>query len=636
MLKLRFFDFEVFPNWWCCVFGDEPEDWNTYNKNIDDVKKTFKVVSSDDEDARKNLMKLMKEEGYCVTGYNIKYYDLVIANCIYQGFSPQQVKIVNDIIINPSLAYSSKEHIRLSPFAKKKIQGVSYQDLMNDATGSLKEKEAILGLDILESSVPFDKENLTNDDKEDIIFYCKQDVYAAMEWYKQVVKPYSTTKLIAAKVFGVDEVTARRITNAALVGMALGARRREFTDEDDPVIIPSDIKEYVYENVPSNVIEHLLNSKDGIDVEMFDNEVNFGNGGIHSVYKPNLYIESNDEWVLMDVDATSYYPSLLIQQNCLSRCISDPKKYEWIFNERVRIKHLKDKTKRDEEAQLAYKLILNTSFGASGNKYLEMYDPHQCTRTCRLGQLFLAALSNKLVKMVPDLKVIQTNTDGIFIYVRRKYLDKVRELEQEWTRYTRINMEEKVIKRMWQRDVNNYLIVNEDGSYTTKGGWLNQDRFRPGYVMISPLAAFVSAKAVREFLINGTPVVETIVKNKNIEDFVIVCKKGPTYSKVVQKMSDGSEVDLYKCNRVIATKDQSLGRLYKIKMYKGKASYTQMANTPEHCLTINYDLSTYNFNDIKHKIDYMYYVQRSFDLLNMQWLTFDDGKLIYENRFRPE
>lgn len=635
MLRLRFFDFEVFPNWWCCVFGDEPEDWDTYNCDVDSVKKNFKLVTSDDVNARDNLMSLLKEEGYCVTGYNIKYYDLAIANTIYQGFNPQQVRIVSDIIINPSLAYSSKEHLRMSPFAKKKLQVSSFQDLMNDATGSLKEKEAILGLDILESSVPFDKEDLTDSDKEDVIFYCKQDVYAAMEWYRQVVKPYTTTKLITAKVFGIEEAVARKLTNAALVSTILGAKRKEFGDENSSVVIPEEMKQYVYDNVPETVINHLLTSTEGLDVRLFENDVNFGNGGIHSVFRSNLYVESNDEWVLLDVDATSYYPSLLIQHKCLSRCVTDPGKYEWIYNERVRIKHLKNKTNQDEKSQMAYKLILNTSFGASGNKYLEMYDPYKCTTTCRLGQLFLAALSNKLYKTVPGLKVIQTNTDGIFIYVKRKHLDLVRELEKEWTKNTRINMEEKVIQKMWQRDVNNYLIVNENGSYTTRGGWLNQDKFRPGYVMLSPLSAYVSSKAAKEFLINGTPLAETIVKNKNIEDFIIVCKKGPTYSSVVQRMSDGTEEELFRCNRVIASKDKSLGKIYKIKMYKGRKSYTQMPNVPEYCRTYNKDLSMYDFNEIRKDIDYSYYLQRAIDLLDMQWYSFNDGDLIKEDRFSP-
>ena len=567
MLKLRFFDFEVLPNWWCCILGDEPANWKELDDNI---KSTFKVVTSDDSGARDTILKLLKEEGYCVTGYNIKSYDLAIANAIYQGFGPEAIKKISDIIINPSMAYSSKEHIRLMPFAKRKLSGVTFQDLMDDAVGSLKEKEAILGLDILESSVPFDKEDLTDEDKADIIFYCKQDVYASMVWYQEVVSPYTQTKMATARRFNIPEKVARSITNAKLVAMALGAKRKEFDDGDDPITVDPSLLPYITENLPKQVIVHLMSSTEGLSVKLFDNDVDFGNGGIHSVYSPNLYVESNNEWVLLDVDATSYYPSLLIQQKCLSRCIERPEDFKFIFDERVRIKHKPNRTPEENELQTAYKLILNTTFGASGNKYLELYDPYQCTKTCRLGQLLLASLACKMVRTIPGLKIVQSNTDGLFVYVRRSHLDELRALEKEWQELTRINMEEKVIYRIWQRDVNNYLIESEEG-VATKGGWLNQDKYRKGYVMLSPLTGYISAIAAKNFLLNGDNIVKTIVSCKDIEKFIIVCKKGPTYSRVIQKMADGTEVDLFKCNRVIASLDDSLGKIYKIKMYKGDA-----------------------------------------------------------------
>lgn len=631
MLKLRFFDFEVLPNWWCCILGDEPANW----KELDDsIKSTFKVVTSDDSGARDTILKLLKEEGYCVTGYNIKSYDLAIANAIYQGFGPEAIKKISDIIVNPSMAYSSKEHIRLMPFAKRKLSGVTFQDLMDDAVGSLKEKEAILGLDILESSVPFDKEDLTDEDKADIIFYCKQDVYASMVWYQEVVSPYTQTKMATARRFNIPEKVARSITNAKLVAMALGAKRKEFDDGDDPISVDPSLLPYITENLPKQVIVHLMSSTEGLSVKLFDNDVDFGNGGIHSVYSPNLYVESNDEWVLLDVDATSYYPSLLIQQKCLSRCIERPEDFKFIFDERVRIKHKPNRTPEENELQTAYKLILNTTFGASGNKYLELYDPYQCTKTCRLGQLLLASLACKMVRTIPGLKIVQSNTDGLFVYVRRSHLDELRALEKEWQELTRINMEEKVIYRMWQRDVNNYLIESEEG-VATKGGWLNQDKYRKGYVMLSPLTGYISAIAAKNFLLNGNNIVKTIVSCKDIEKFIIVCKKGPTYSRVIQKMADGTEVDLFKCNRVIASLDDSLGKIYKIKMYKGHPSYTQMPNVPEYCRTYNKDLRTYNFNEIRSDIDYMYYIQKAYDLLDIEWLSFQNNNLEKNNRFNP-
>ena len=636
-MKTRFFDFEVFPHWWCCVFGDMPDNLDDINEGL---KENFVVVSSTDDHARDRLMEMMKEEDYCLCGYNVKGYDLIIANAIYQGFLPEQVKIINDIIINPGCAYSTKEHIRLIPFTKRKLQGVVYQDLQDDGTGSLKEKEAVMGLDILESNVDFNKEDLTDEDIKDVIYYCKQDVYAAMYFYKDVVHPYTMTKLAMGKRFDIPEDVCRESTNAKLVAIALKARRKHFDDEDKIEIeLPAKIKQYCYENVPNNILEYLLNNTEPLHVKLFGNEVDYGNGGIHSVLDTNLYIESDDEYTLINVDAVSYYPSMLMQFDCLSRCVENPQIFADIFEERITIKHKKDKTKEDDERQRADKLVLNTTFGASGNKYLDLYDPHNCTRTCRLGQIFLTALACKMTKTINSVKIIQTNTDGILAYVKRSDIPKIEALMKEWSDISGINMDRDDVVKIWQRDVNNYLLVKEeDGKLKVKrkGGWLNDDYHKPGYVMVGALNAYICAKAAQRFLLDGVDIVETIVANKNVMDFVMTCKKGPSYSKVVQRFADGHEEELFKCNRVIASKDRSLGKVYKIKKYKDRLSYTQMAGIPDNCRLMNEALDSYTFDDIKNELDYMFYVQKTADLLDIQWKQLKGQEMKYIDNFKYE
>lgn len=632
-MKLRFFDFEVFPNWWCCTFGDLPDD----RKITEDLKNNFRVVTSDDYNARDSLLREMKEPGIVVVGYNIKSYDLVIANAIYQGFTPEQVKIVNDLIINPGCAWDTKEHIRLQSFAKKKLYGVVYQDLFDDNDGSLKEKEAILGLNILESSVPFDKEDLTEFDKEDVIVYNKHDVFASMYYFVVVMEGYVKNKLVIGKKFNIPESECYMCTNAKLVAKALGAKRTEFADEEKVDIdLPEKIVPYCNENLPSKVLEQIRTSTKGLSIKLFNNDVDFGNGGIHSVYANNLYVEADDEYILMNKDAASYYPSMLIQFACLSRAVTDPSVFKNIYDERIYLKHKPDKTQEEEDFQLANKLVLNTTFGASGNKYLDLYDQYQCTRCCRVGQIFLASLACKMVKGIPNLQVIQTNTDGILVYFPRKYKYLVDEMGQEWSNVSGINMEDDVVEKIWQRDVNNYLLVKEGGKIKRKGLWLMETWTKPGYFLISPLTAYVSQKAAIKYLVDGVDPVETIILDDDLLDFCMTCKKGPTYRGVVQKFSDGHEETLFKCNRIIATTDTKKGMLYKIKMYKGNIQYTKMPNIPEHCQTMNDDLSTYNFREVQRYLDYKFYIMRTMDLLNIPWrqlagdTTYETHKFDYD------
>ena len=639
MIK-RFFDFEVTPNWWLCVFGDMPEDMNTLNES---VKDNFKIVNSDMPNARDLLLTLMKETDVVNIGYNIKGYDLIIANGIYQGFSPKEIKIINDIIINPSCAWSTKEHIRMSPFAKKKLN-VIYQDLLDDGSGSLKEKEATLGLSVLESSVDFNKEDLTEQDKEDMTYYCKQDVYAAMQFYKIVVHPYTETKLHMGKHFNIPVETCYKSTNARLVSIALNATRKTYSDADRvDIVLPDKIKQYCYDNLPFKILEQIRTSTEGFKVKLFENDVSFGNGGIHSTYignfstPPCLYIESDDEYCLVNVDAASYYPSQMIQFNLLSRSVQNPQIFVDIFNERIKLKHKENKTPEENGAQLADKLVLNTTFGASGNKWLDLYDPYMCTSVCRTGQIFLGALACKIYKTVKNVKIIQTNTDGILCYLPRKELPILQKLQEEWTALSGINMERDDVKKIWQRDVNNYLMVLIDKGkekVKNKGGWLNDNYLRLGYVNTASANAFVCAKAVQRFLLYNESIIENIVKNKNLQDFTITCTKGPTYRGVVQRFNDGTEKELYKANRVVAGKDTNLGMIYKYKVRLGQTSYAKMPNIPEHCLLVNNDLSYYDFDkDIKPNLDYLYYIQRCVDLLDIDWFELKHNDFIKTTKF---
>jgi hypothetical protein len=620
-MKQRFFDFEVFPNWWCCVFGDKPD-----TKIDENIKDTFVIVSSDDTNARDKLMSMIKEDDVCVIGYNIKHYDLIIVNAIYQGLRPQEVKIVNDLIINPESCWLSKDHMRLRAFVKP-YKACVYQDLMDDSDGSLKEKEAILGLNVLESSVDFNKEDLSDEDKQDVLYYCKQDVFAAMIYFNECVHAYTNQKLAVCKRFNIPESLGRTYTNAKLVAKALNATRMHFADEDKITFTLSNkIEEYCRNNVPYEILNHLLTSQDSFTTRLFNNKVTYGNGGIHSEYSPHgeensipIYVESTDEYVLMNIDAASYYPSLMIQQNCLSRAISNKQGFVDIFNERVSIKHKANQTPEDYEIQMADKLILNTTFGASGNKYLDLYDPYMCTITCRLGQILLTALANRIYYRIPGIKIIQSNTDGILIYIRRTDIDKLKDYGKEWSDLTGIVLEYDEMSKIWQANVNNYLMLDDKNHIKSRGAWLQHNFTRGGSPKVNPLTGFCISKAVIKFLTEGADIVESILQNNNLYDFCITAKKG-VYSGIVQKNPDG-DVELNKCNRFVATTDQSKGQLYKYKRVrktdrnKTGISWTIVANCPSHVLLLNEDISTYNFDDIKKNIDYMYYVTRAIDKL---------------------
>lgn len=643
-MQLRFFDFEVYPEWWCCTFGDLPKDVTSVDKLDENIKDTFKVVRSDRGNPRDELLAQMREDDIVNVGYNIKKYDLYIGNAIYQGFTPSQVYKISEMLIFDDKAVKTPEHIRLMPFTHKRMR-VTHLDLFDSSTGSLKDKEAILGLSVEETTVPFGKSDLTDTEKDDIIKYNKHDVYSSMYWYLHTVKPFVDTKLILCRKFNIPEKYGYNCTNAGLVSKALHVEKATFSDENKvDITLPSQIKDYCEKWLPPEVLQHVLHHKETKKFKIFDNVVIFADGGIHSTYdvskfrsyagdRPVLYVTSNKDYCLINIDAGSYYPSIMIFLHTLSRCITQPKLFADIYQERLTIKHKANKTKEDDDTQLADKLILNTTYGASGSKWLDLYDPYQRTRTCRFGQLFLIALACKLTKTFPTLRVIQTNTDGILVYCKRSDLPKIKEYMEEWHQLSGINMDADHVEAIWQRDVNNYLLVKEGGKQKVKGAWLNHITLRPGYIMVSPRTAFACGNAVCEYLMHGTDIVKSLVNNKDIMDFTITTTKGKTFNRVIYRYANGLEIPAFNCNRVIASKDKKLGQIYKVKDLEDGPHYTVASSTPKHSLMLNDDMKQYTVDDLRDTIDYMYYIEKCSEQLEGSWLQLDSSGIFRTNQF---
>lgn len=292
----------------------------------------------------------------------------------------------------------------------------------------------------MESSVPFDKEDLTPQDKAELIKYCIHDVDATEQLLIDRTE-YIQSKLELAKMFNISPYKALKCTNAKLCSIILKAKFVE-RELEKTYVLPKRVENYVYENLPAEVIALFseLNTENK-EVRLFDNNIVFGIGGIHSTYDDDIYTEANDDYALINVDVTSYYPNLIMHFNYMSRNATTPEVYEKIYHLRTTIKkqakqELNDNGKTPKYYQLYYlqnglKLILNTTYGATKNRYNDLYDEYQASSLCYTGQLLLASLANKLYNTIKDLKVIQTNTDGILVKCPRNNIKTLEDIVHE-------------------------------------------------------------------------------------------------------------------------------------------------------------------------------------------------------------
>lgn len=572
------FDIEVFPEWWCIVHT-HPDDMNTKV-----------VITSDTPNYKKIIQELIPAR--CLIGFNIKNYDLRILNGVIHSCDPYRLYELSKAII----AKDESDPFNNYTFWNK----FNFSDLFDDwRFGSLKEFESNTGMSIRESEISFDKCNLTDAEKEEIIKYCKHDVDATIKLL-EFRRDYIESKKMLGRMYGISEAKVLKSTNAKLCALVLEAEPQKRT-LDTRFVIPQKVESYIRQNLPENVVSlfEYLND-DSKEVNLFDNEITFGIGGIHSVYSENIVTRSDNDYVLLNVDVTSYYPNLMMNFGYMSRNVPKPEKYRDIYNLRVELKKQakaeeklngkSDKWKDLNAQQEALKLILNTTYGATKDKYNALYDEYQASSLCYLGQLLLASLANKLHNNIPSLTVIQTNTDGVLIKVARTDVDIVKNIVTEWEQLTGFTMEYDEVLMFFQRDVNNYIEVTDNPKkpYKLKGKWTNQADIAPS--AMPNLNAIITHEALLEYYTKGTPIEQTVYHCNDIKKFCLTAKTGRTYTKTYYYYNNEPHL-ANKVNRVVATTDHRCGTIKKYKVCEdGKPRFDKIADVPERCRLLNDDL----------------------------------------------
>ena len=267
----------------------------------------------------------------------------------------------------------------------------------------------------------------------------------------------------------------------------------------------------------------------------------------------------------------------MIVYGYVSRAVPDPKIFEQTRDERFAAK-----ARGDKQTANTLKGPLNKSYGAMINKYNPMYDPGNGRSVCISGQLSITELVVAYSR-IEDLRILQINTDGVMISIPDDAYETVIAVNEWWQKQTGLLLEEDRIEFVWQKDVNNYVMRTTDGHEKVKGSYLVRGISPIGAWSINNNATIV-AEALKAYLLDGVPVRETIEACDDPFQFQLIAKASGKYSRVYQ-IVDGDEADMQKCNRVFACRDESLGRLYKVKAADG--SVAKIESLPEHCLVSN-------------------------------------------------
>ena len=341
-------------------------------------------------------------------------------------------------------------------------------------------------------------------------------------------------------------------------------------------------------------IDHQVLEKRKLTYKLAGIDHVYGFGGLHAA-KENY----KGEGKYMHIDISSFYPSLIINNNFLD---------EHSMNDFKKIYHTRQQFKLSGNPKEAvYKIILNATYGSLKNKYSNLYNPKQANNVVVNGQLILTHLICMLENFV---ELIQTNTDGIIIKYENGYERNIIKLLELIEKAYELKFDVHLINKIAQKDVNNYVMQYEDGSIKAIGRFVN---YQGGDFERNSLT--IIDKALVDYYMKGVKINKTVIdlwKSGKFEYFQYVTKVGKFDGMAQEIMQDtllegsysGRFDELQNVNRIFATKDRYLGGIYKTKRSK-ETKYSKVPYTSENSFVWNGDLSKLN----KRKLDLSWYIK---------------------------
>lgn len=318
-----------------------------------------------------------------------------------------------------------------------------------------------------------------------------------------------------------------------------------------------------------------------------------GVGGIHSVNNPEIIIPRDDE-MLIDIDVASLYPSMLIEYEFYPKHLGKEflEVYKQIKDERIEAKHNGDKVKNE-----TLKLALNGLSGNLQNEHNFCYSPEAAMRIRINGQLLLLMLAEKLTQI--GCRIVQANTDGLFVLLKKDVYSKVNGICREWEQLTKLTLEEDRFKAMYQYAINDYFAITEDNKVKEKGMFITTVKLGKG------LTPKIIPKAVISFFKDGISVEDTIKNCTDIRDFLMSEKTGKQWH--IEYMNEEQQ----RTNRFYASTNGGY-------LWKWKYSNDSDIKSYQNMLTASGVTLLNKFDDKpieERKINYRYYIMEAYKII---------------------
>ena len=288
----------------------------------------------------------------------------------------------------------------------------------------------------------------------------------------------------------------------------------------------------------------------------------FGAGGQHAA-RQGLF-QADDEYCILDLDVSGEYPNIIVENNFYPEHLGLG--FCAIFKELLTERDIVGK---NTPLGKGLKLSANGTYGKLADKYSFVYDLKTLLSVTLTGQLVLSMLVEQVMK-IDGAVILQTNTDGFTVRMKRKDIGFVTQLVTWWEGITKLEMEYNYYSRIWLKNVNSYIAEDEKtGKLKLKKDYAHDLEWH------KDASALIVPKAVEYYLVHGQDIRDFITNHKDPFDFCIRAKV-PRSNKLVMRWGQYGDQELQKITRYFIS-DQG-GSLVKIAPARGTPGEYKRAN----------------------------------------------------------
>jgi hypothetical protein len=490
------YDLEVYPN--VFLFGGKFRGTNEVQifEISDRMNESQKLLS---------WLSYLKNLEVEMVGFNSIAYDYIILHELLTNpytFSYEKAFQVSQQIFTSQGRGANLLHVRHSERVIPQIDIVKFCHFDNDAKRtSLKALQFAMRSESLED-LPFKIRPLNNQEKDQLRSYNAHDVTETEKFFNisehlvDMRREYLDDGVLQGDVLnysdvkiGVEYLISRLGRNKCYAG---GKPRQTFRTqiEFNKIILPKiTYRTEVFQEVLSWFKKQTIyisseSPKPSLVTQLAGLEFHFGIGGVHASADNKIY-SSDDDFQIIDIDVSGMYVAVAIANGFAPEHLGEAfsAAYRQIKEDRARYP-------KGSSRNAALKLAGNGAYGMSNNPYSPLYDPQYTFSVTVNGQLQLLQMV-ELIDLLPDCELIQANTDGITVRIKKENEWLFKAWCKEWEKLTNLELEEVRYSRMWIRDVNNYIAekIGKDGTPELKRkgaywyplntkeyeGWWNKD-----------------------------------------------------------------------------------------------------------------------------------------------------------------